>query len=369
MGYQLRIIKGSNKKDWAPLKTDWNALAEQKKFPLMRYEWCISAAQTLTDSDNVFLITIYQQKKVVAIAPLAEVKKRKTAILEVIGSSILGEPCGLLFADLDAFKALIRGIISLKKPVRLSKVDNNLFSKKEFKSLARKRLSFTICRPASPSPFIEIGSSWIEFNRRMTAKRRYDLRRARKRAEMIGKVEFEFVRPKPYSLKGWIEKAFDIEAKSWKGRVGSAMKLNELLGSFYRAYARYEVECGNLLMAFMSINGAYASMVMGVEYGNRFWVLKVGYDEMFSKCSPGVLLMHETIGYAFQQKLDSFEFLGTDAPWLRMWSGNNLREHQSYAVFPSNLKTLFVLYHDTIQWSKRKLIRLLNLENIQRNAE
>ena len=39
-------------------------------------------------------------------------------------------------------------------------------------------------------------------------------------------------------------------------------------------------------------------MQVAVETGGRFWLLKVGYDERFARCSPGSLLLLETIRHA-----------------------------------------------------------------------
>jgi proline dehydrogenase len=51
--------------------------------------------------------------------------------------------------------------------------------------------------------------------------------------------------------------------------------------------------------------------------GNRFWLLAMGFAEEYERCSPGTLLLMDTIQYAARSGLDAYEFLGADEPWVR----------------------------------------------------
>jgi CelD/BcsL family acetyltransferase involved in cellulose biosynthesis len=63
--------------------------------------------------------------------------------------------------------------------------------------------------------------------------------------------------------------------------------------------------------------GERAAARMAVEYGDRLWEIKIDYDERFSRCSPGILLTHETLRWTCERHLISHEFLGTAEPWQR----------------------------------------------------
>ncbi|HLH32332.1 MAG TPA: GNAT family N-acetyltransferase, partial [Terriglobia bacterium] len=70
-----------------------------------------------------------------------------------------------------------------------------------------------------------------------------------------------------------------------------------------------------------------------VRAADRFWLLKVGYDEKFARCSPGILLTVKTIQYAASIGLKSYEFLGKPEPWTTQWSDHN-RECISLRLYP-----------------------------------
>jgi hypothetical protein len=87
---------------------------------------------------------------------------------------------------------------------------------------------------------------------------------------------------------------------------------------------------------------------LSVEYADRLWVLKIGYDERWSRCSPGWQLLAETMRDAFDRRLRSYEFLGSDEPWLHGWKTQS-RELDTVAWLPGHcLKDL---------WSRRRYRR------------
>jgi CelD/BcsL family acetyltransferase involved in cellulose biosynthesis len=70
----------------------------------------------------------------------------------------------------------------------------------------------------------------------------------------------------------------------------------------------------------LRIDGRAAAVQLAVETADGFWLLKLGYDERFARCSPGSLLLRETIRYAATRGLRSYEFLGSAESWIRPWT-------------------------------------------------
>ena len=73
-------------------------------------------------------------------------------------------------------------------------------------------------------------------------------------------------------------------------------------------------------------------MQLAVECGERFWLLKIGYDEEFARCSPGVLLMLHTVRYAATRGLKSYELLGRVEPWTRVWARSRVPTSRSARI-------------------------------------
>lgn len=123
---------------------------------------------------------------------------------------------------------------------------------------------------------------------------------------------------------------------------------------------------GALRLSLMRIDGRTVAGQIGVEYAGRFWVLKVGYDERFAHCSPGILLMHHTIQYAFERGMKSFEFLGRDEQWIRMWS-ENVHHYSSYWHYPINTAGIVWFVKDSSRILLTKISTLLRKKNYAKN--
>jgi len=134
-----------------------------------------------------------------------------------------------------------------------------------------------------------------------------------------------------------LEESLRCEAAGWKGRTGSALLSDPNRGQFYQNYASIACEKGILRLCFMRIGGEVAATQIAVESGERFWLLKVGYNEDFARCSPGHLLMIETLRYAAQRGLQTFEFLGSAEPWTQVWT-TSVRPCVSVWAYPNNVR-------------------------------
>ena len=93
-----------------------------------------------------------------------------------------------------------------------------------------------------------------------------------------------------------------------------------------------------------------------VESGGRFWLLKVGYDEAFARCSPGHLLMVETLRYAAQRGLRTFEFLGSAEQWTQVWT-DEVRPCVSVWAYPHNCRGVAAFTWDAFRFGWERLQR------------
>lgn len=170
----------------------------------------------------------------------------------------------------------------------------------------------------------------------------------------MGAVTCEILSPSVDRLPLLLDEAYAVEAASWKGREKTALRFDARLGEFYRRYAAAAAERGMLRLCFLRIGGDAAAMQLAVVAGNRFWLLKIGYADEFARCSPGVLLMVETIRYAAQAGLRSYEFLGASKSWIRHWTE---LEHPcvSFRAYPLNLRGMTSLARDaTVAIGKKR---------------
>ena len=106
----------------------------------------------------------------------------------------------------------------------------------------------------------------------------------------------------------------------------------------------------------MRIAGRPVAMQLAVERANRLWLLKIGYDEEFARCSPGQLLMLEVMRHAAHDGLAAVEFLGSEAPWTRAWTRHE-RPCVAAAFYPRRARSALPLVRDAGRLLGRKLTK------------
>jgi CelD/BcsL family acetyltransferase involved in cellulose biosynthesis len=211
-----------------------------------------------------------------------------------------------------------------------------------------------IVRPQANFPYIELNDAWLEPDSQLSSRRRSDFRRALKRAQEYGDVRSEIIVPTLDDLDELLAIALDIEARSWKGEAGTALVHDPRRAEFFARYTRRACEQGILRMNFLHIGLDIAAMQIAVEQDAGLWLLKVGYDPEYARCSPGNLLIADTIRYAVDSGLKTYEFLGTSETWTRVWTE---QEHEtvSVRVYPASVSSAAVLLADACKVAASRL--------------
>jgi len=336
---------------FACLAGKWNHLAACFATPLVRHEWFLACAQAVCPPAELCVLVLQSAGGLDAATALAINNHEGRETVEVLGSSLLCEPSGFIYRDEGSLRQLVGAIRDLNRPVLFRRLAADSPELRALAEVSRGRGFFTV-RSAAGTPWLPIASPWCEFERGLSSRRKYDLGRARRRAEVFGKLEFEVLAPEPACLDECLKETITVEAAGWKGEAGTAMLCDQRVRSFFQHYTHTAALLGMLRFCSLRIDGRQAAFQIVVEHSNRLWVLKIGYDEAFARCSPGVLLMHETIRYAFDRGLEAFEFLGAEEPWIRMWTGQS-HACMSAWLYPQSLRGLVHMGKD----ASRSMIR------------
>jgi len=303
--------------DLETLEAAWNSLATKTGIPMEQYTWMRACTETLLPSRSLRVAVAAQNDVPIAIMPLYV--SRVSGRLEIPGARELGEPFDAIYSDPDAAAILAEAVVRLRSPLCLQRMDaNSPFLAALEQALKGRTVTFK--RPAPSYPFIPLHEGWKDPESQLTSRRRSDLRRSARHAEKIGRLRFEMLSPTADELQAVLDCAFETEAKSWKGATGSALALNQRVGSFFRNFAKAACDKRQLRVSFLRIGDRVAAMQIAVELGGRYWLLKMGYDHEFSKSSPGMLLIAETVRESAERGLQSYELLGTIEPWTHVWT-------------------------------------------------
>jgi CelD/BcsL family acetyltransferase involved in cellulose biosynthesis len=320
---------------------------------MLGHAWIHACALTLCAADVLRVITVRRGGELIAAAPLASVRRGGSSRLEFAGSGSLYEPSGLLSAGEEALTLLLQAMLSLGQPLILSRIPSASPTCAQLSAAAHRR-ALILTHRGSGTLAVPIDSSWEDYIARLSTHRRYDLRRARHRAEQGGQVDVQVHRPPPDEVERLFSEFVRLEAAGWKSRNGSSLLQRPRLRAFFEEYSRRAAAAGILRVSFLNVGGTAIAGQLSVEHAERMWVLKIGYDEAWSRCSPGWLLLAETMRVAFERRLRSCEFLGSDEPWLHGWQ-TVTRDLCTMACYPVSVAGVYGLATDSFARLRTRL--------------
>jgi CelD/BcsL family acetyltransferase involved in cellulose biosynthesis len=211
-------------------------------------------------------------------------------------------------------------------------------------------------RPWTPAPTISLDERWKDPAARFNSGRRSDFRRAARRAAELGEVSFEILSPTPGEFDALFDEAISVEGRSWKREAGTAIAVDGAKERCFRHFFSSACASGTFRIAFMRIDGRAVAMQMALEWGGRYWLFKIGFDEEYSRCSPGTLLMLETIGWAAKRGLGAYELLGNVEPWIAQFWTREQHDCVCLRAYPFNPCGAAAFAADGFAWLRRRLV-------------
>jgi CelD/BcsL family acetyltransferase involved in cellulose biosynthesis len=338
--------------DLDSLSAVWDAVSGARASPMQHFIWSRACAETFSADYSLRVLTVGPARRPSAIAPLVGRHGALTR-LEMIGVNELYEPMDLCYDSPAALAALAQALADLGIPLVLKRLPAQ---SPVIPALERafKGRGMVFLQPMDSCPYIELDERWKEPEQNFNSGRRSDFRRMRRRAEKLGTITYETSTPSRDEVGPLIEEAFRIDGASWRSEDGTALARDGVRGDFFRRYALAACEQGILRLCFLRIGRQAAAMQFAVESGGRFWLLKISHDESFACCSPGLLLMLQTVRYAAERGLRSYEFLGTAAPWTAVWTQLE-RPCVALLAYPFGMRGLATLAADAAKYAWPKV--------------
>lgn len=339
----------------------WKALSEEIENPLFSINWFIAGTKGFENTSQLKMSLVQtEEDQLKAVAPLAT-KGKIFPHLEILGSSILREPGGFLYDDIDSLKILIRRLLGSNEPLFLSKLYHNSAEVKLIEKEIKDRNSINVSREYSQIPYVDTIDGWDNIRRNTSSSKRANFRRLDRKIAKEGKVDFQVISPDPDNFQKYLNDLMEVEAANWKGKMGTAVKTHDALRKFFEELAYLMASEGRLRLIFLSVDETPIAAQYAIEQSNRLWILKIGYDERWSNFSPGTLLMDKVVKYCFDKDLEGCEFLGNNDDWLHDWA-TGVHKLVSYHIYPKTFSGLLtkyrdllaVRYHDLLNYFKYK---------------
>lgn len=301
------------------LGSEWNEIAPPKDVePWQSFSWIEAAASSCGENYLLRVITVRKEGRLIAIAPLVLKPSEqlfRPMRLDFLGGEELKEPNWFLSLDSPSLDLLVDAIVSeCAYPIRLSRIPND---PKNIHSLVTKfkKTGWITAVLSMPYPYLDLRTYHIK------RSLQEDCRRARRKAEVHGEVRSEVVvAASKEELLKYLEIALRIEGSGWKCRNQTAILSNKYRREFFERYACSAWSDETLRLRFLRINGAFVAVQYAIESAKSYWLLNVGYDEEYRQCSPGNLLLEESIKDTAKNGLFRYNFLGKEEPWTRRWT-------------------------------------------------
>lgn len=137
----------------------------------------------------------------------------------------------------------------------------------------------------------------------LSAKKRKELRRQRKRLDELGEVTIERARDEA-GLEEWIDRFLLLEARGWKGSRGSALASDPRTAALFREALAGAAEARLLERLDLSLGGEPIAMLVNFLTAPGGFAFKTTFDESFARYSPGVLLQLENLALLDDPHID-----------------------------------------------------------------
>jgi CelD/BcsL family acetyltransferase involved in cellulose biosynthesis len=128
----------------------------------------------------------------------------------------------------------------------------------------------------------------------MSAKKRKELRRQRRRLAEEGDLVFERC-DNAEGADQWIADFLTLEAAGWKGDAGSALASAADTSGFFASVIAGAAEAGRLERLSLRLDGRPIAMLANFVCPPGIYSFKTAFDEAYSRYSPGLLLQLENL--------------------------------------------------------------------------
>ncbi len=349
-----RVQVISDASEFMALEGEWNALADRFPTPLLRHEWFAACLDAFGAGCDLAVYVVRGDGRLRAAAPFVIDRGAPVRRLVLLGHQTF--ECNAILHDDDAaLAALVNAVRESRLPAVVPRLASDSPELACFCAGSGRGLGIVQPRPSDPTSSTPLATDWPSFEARMTNQNRTSIRHRRNAAGREGPVGFDAVAPAEGEVERHLAELIRVEGAGWKGRQGTSLDKDARMRRFCTDYAFAAARRGMLRMFFLRIGEATAAARMAVEYGGRLWDMKIGYDERFAKCSPGILLTHETLRYACERGLTAHEYLGAAEPWQRCWP-LDLRPHTNVRLYSLSIAGCAALCEDVGRLAARRLL-------------
>ena len=316
--FEIELIQTSDR--WQEIAADWNRLLEETPgfTPFQTCEYLVSWWETFRLFGRLFVVTVYENDKLVMALPF-QVSTSALLWQDYFCLEFVGDP---LEVDrpkmLGAPDSTVAEVVACFLADRRDQWDLIVAYEQDLESILPAALravlddgSCHIGEIESPSsPYISIGTSWVEYLKSRPRSKRKQLRRSLNRVRRAGDVQMITVETWPEVAEA-LERYAEVEARSWKPEKKLGVKKTKEHWHFYNEVVRQLGPAGEVHFRILQLNGKDIAATFGIVKNGRFASMHIAHDQEFDEFSPGVVLTNLELEEVFKGgDYVEFDFLG-----------------------------------------------------------
>lgn len=311
----------------------WHELAVHNPAPMVDHEWVVAAGRAFGRKADLAVFVLWDGPRLRAAAPLGLLHGGFSRRLQFLDRE-LREPNSLLFRDRKSLEDLIDAIARHGRSLALYGLP--LGSEEEAVLLGRRGGSLIFCGRPYTSHAALLPATAAELDEKLSTTARTMLRRKLKAAQKAGHVTFSVETLDEKNWQTFMEDLVRVEGSGWKRKSGTSLIDLPDQRAFYEYYLELKAASGLLRAYRMLIADQVVAVRLGAVSGGRLYELKIGYDDNFRDCSPGILLTHESLKAEIAEGLGVHEFLGGAEDWQTRWP-LHINRHVTVRCYPFNV--------------------------------
>jgi len=325
------------------LESGWNKLVEKSGagIPFLTFQWLNCWWQSYGAGNQMLIVIAKDGGEIVGIAPLMITKVRRWGIAlravtfmanyhtNRMDFIITGDKNVVISAMLDHIKKNYKGIDAylLDFLVDGSESDAAVTGILAGKNLRGAKANSII------SPFIKINGNWENYVSSLSKKWKRKISDTGKR---FARLENGIVK----YTDSEIDKAFGdllaVSKTTWQYDNGTAIASTKQDTAMYYSLAKAMSEKNCLRLWILKINELPVAFMYAIEYANKLFALKIGFNKEYAQESPGVFLSAHVIRECFNNKLDEFDWLGENNDYKMKWTPL-CRQHVQHRIYNNTL--------------------------------
>jgi hypothetical protein len=325
----LKIHEINTFEGFVELQDYWNVLLRKSKSDIAALTWehTFVSAKNLDINQNLKILYITNENRIIAIAPLRITQRRlrniRYNVLEPLDFGSATDYTGLILAEqeLECLQKFISYLYKQKdwNFLNFSNIpEDSVFAK--LVTSNRKFFSKFIVEKNEFCPFMQLPNSIDEFLSSLKPHFRNQLRRCLRNLEKdYGKVELR----ESHEL-GSIENAmsifFDLHQERWSSKGTSGAFHSTKIRNLFIERARIFSEKNWLGLYFLMVNDKPVAVNYTLEYNKKISSCLTGFNPNYHRYSVSNLLLLKIIERCISRGFIEYDFMRGKEPYKSKWT-------------------------------------------------